>query len=660
MHVENPGVAGKLPTEKVTPMSLASALNLGADFQGTLPEINQAKLLIYTYDPAQRIDPEVKANAGHDGIQGGPPTLPLPPVPESIKPGEHYVVNDVLFTLPLANVGKINWRAFVDVKTAAILYLRAGVAHATGSIYQVDPITVTGNSGNTPSAPVATLDGFRTSVTLTGLAPPIAASPRTQSLTGEFVTLVDIDPPTVAPPTRESPFFFDSSVDTDDFAAVNAYHHCDSLFRLVQSLGIDVKEYFDETRFPVPVDHRAMYNQVNAQAPINATWTGSDGFRFGIAKMGTTVGIAADRRVVLHEFSHALLEDSVHSPNFGFAHSAGDSLAVILSDPESRVGDRFVSFPWVDIGRRHDRKVTDGWGWGGTFDINGYSSEQILSTTMFRGYRAIGGDSTNINTKKLAARYQVNLIVRGIGLLATDPITGSPTPDVFETAMITADLSTPTIEGYAGGAVHKIVRWAFEKQGLHRAPGVPTTSEGSSPPVDVYIDDGRHGEYAPYLEDFSQTSDIWNRTSADGMTDHQMPVPMADNFLYVRVKNRGSEAAHNVKVHVYYNKAGNGQMWPTDWQPVKTEMLPATGDPTFSISAGASGVVGPFHWMPGNANTVSLLAAVSATDANADHKNDLSNIDPTSMLPCSNGPIAIDRLVPFDNNIAVRKMTVMP
>ena len=43
----------------------------------------------------------------------------------------------------------------------------------------------------------------------------------------------------------------------------------------------------------------------------------------------------------------------------------------------------------------------------------------------------------------------------------------------------------------------KVIRWAFEKQGLFQLPGTPTPNDnvGSPPAVDVYIDDGRHGEY---------------------------------------------------------------------------------------------------------------------------------------------------------------------
>ena len=60
---------------------------------------------------------------------------------------------------------------------------------------------------------------------------------------------------------------------------------------------------------------------------------------------------------MLHELGgHGILWDHVDSPNFGFAHSAGDSIAAILNDPDTQISgaDRFITFPWVNIGRRHD------------------------------------------------------------------------------------------------------------------------------------------------------------------------------------------------------------------------------------------------------------------------------------------------------------------
>src|SRR5207245_11567083 len=141
---------------------------------------------------------------------------------------------------------------------------------------------------------------------------------------------------------------------------------------------------FAGTAFPVHVDRRALGNVINAQCQGNAMSNGIGAVVFALADTGdlaNPIGISADWRVVLHELGgHGILWDHVNSPNFGFAHSAGDSFAVILNDPATQAPDPYVSFPWVNIGRRHDRPV-NGWGFGGANDVGGYSTEQILATT---------------------------------------------------------------------------------------------------------------------------------------------------------------------------------------------------------------------------------------------------------------------------------------
>jgi hypothetical protein len=432
---------------------------------------------------------------------------------------------------------------------------------------------------------------------------------------------------------------------------VNAYYHVDGFFRMVRDIGYSIAELFDGTirnpGFPVPVDFRALNDAVNAQGLGNSTMDGSGGFLFGLAAAGTLVGIADDPRVVAHEFCHALLWDAVNSPNFGFAHSAGDSIGVVLNDPGSEAPDRFVTFPWVTaVARRHDRPVAGGWAWGGTNDTGGYNSEQILSTTLFRLYQSIGGDSGDFNTQQWSAQYVVYLIVGGIASLATSPITPSPTPDIFATAMMNADAGTLGFDSQPGGEIRKVVRWSFEKQGLYQPPGapVPVTTPGAPPAIDVYIDDGRNGEYQ-YLGDFWETTDIWNRLNADGGTTHETPIVGVTNFAYVRVKNRGSTAATNVTVRGHHCRPSTGLVWPDDWQPMDTPSLIAPGD----IAPGASVIVGPFQWTPTEVGHECMLMSVSTT-------GDLANNDPATSLPCANGPIPHYRLVPFDNNIAQRNV----
>lgn len=648
VKVKRPGPKARFLAENLErPALVARVLRLEGAAARRL-KINRTRLVVYRYEADQRLHPESRIRQKAAPLQEGPPTLPLPPVPKGIAEGGHHVVTEVLFSLPVAGWGNLNWRAFVECESGTVLYLRAFTACASGMVYAVDPLTATGNAAITPTSPAATLDAQRTNVALQGIDP---ANP--QDLSGEFVELVERDAPVQAAPTQPSPpADFTYSVPTPDFAAVNAYHHCDALFRLVQGMGFTIANYFDETTFPVPVDHWGKNLAVNAHCAGNMAGTGIGEFVFGVEATGTQVGIAADWRVVLHEFGHGLLWDSVHWPNFGFAHSAGDSLAAILNDPGSLAPDRFLSFPWVTDTRRHDRDVTAGWAWGGTNDVGGYSSEQILSTTLFRAYRSSGGDAVHSNAalqlqrRQFAARYLSYLIIRAIGSLATSPVTPTATPDVFATALMNADVGTTNFEGHPGGAFHKVVRWAFEKQGLYQPPGAPTpvVAAGAPPEVDVYIDDGRAGEY-PYQQNFWNTQDIWNRLAADGGTAHQTPVTNQTNYLYVRVKNRGSQNASGVAVRAFHCEPGTGLVWPDDWMAVTPASLNVAG----GVPAGGSVVVGPFEWTPTVVGHECLLAYVSAT-------GDLANADTASMLPCATGPIPHWRLVPFDNNIGQRNV----
>ena len=635
----------------ITAVQLKKLLNI----TGANPKITATRKLIYQFDPDRRFDPEVQTSSG-GAFESGPPTLPLPTLPPQIQAGQHYVVTEVLFSLPVEDIGPVNWRAFIEEQSGAVLYLRALIACAAGQIFRSDPLTAGAGPAVTPVSPAAVLNGFRSTVPLEGLT---IGNP--QALRGQFVQLVDSEAPPVPAPTSMNPpanFFFDAP--TREFAAANAYHHCDGLFRLMQGMGFNLGSYFDGTAFPVPVDACAFNDIINARAPGNSTGSGSGGFLFGLAATPfPAVSIAADVRVVLHEFGHTILWDSVHSPNFGFAHSAGDSLAAILMDPESALrGDpvrRFHTFPWILPNRQHGREVAAGWGWGGVRDVGGYSSEQILSTTHFRIYRSIGGDSTDVARRKMSARQAAYLIFRAIGSLATNPTTPTPNPGVYATALMNADIGTANFEGYRGGAYHKVIRWAFEKQGLFQAPGspVPVTRPGAPPKVDIYINDGvdyqgnpRNGEYM-FQPVHWECKDIWNRLSATpggGGGVHETPIVGRTNFAYVRVKNRGTQAATNVTVRGYSADPGAGLSWPGDWKPMATPRLNVA-----NIPAGGEVIVGPFRWKPVVVGHECMFMEVSSAA-------DRSNIDPATFFPSANGPTPEWRVVPFDNNIGQRNV----
>jgi hypothetical protein len=643
----------KLDPRKPAPAALAKLLGIGDAKQFGLKVNGPARWWLVRFERARRTDPESRA-VGPRGRSQGPPTLVLPEVDPRIEEGVHYPALEVLFTLALPTWGRLNWRAFVEPVTGSVLYVRAFVACATGRVYHTDPTVQTGNlSLRARSASTTDLDNQRSTDTLLGLvAPSGTPTSITQSLRGEFVVIQDTDAPTAAPPTTASPFFFDFSSPTDGFAATATYFHADACFRLVRNLGFNVATYFNGTTFPVPVDHRGM-TAVNARCEGNTAGNGVGKFRFGPCDTGTTVGMGAEGRTVYHEFGHALLWDNVMWPNFGFAHSAGDALAMIVTDPHTLItgSDRFIVFTFCPLSmnpaddRRADRLPADGWAWGGAQDTGGYPSEEILTTTLFRVYRSLGGDSVQQSLQEFASRYCLYLIIRAIGSLATSPITPTLEPDAFADPLMAADRLTTSFEGYSGGAMHKVVRWSFERQGLYQPPGAatPVTAPGAPPDVDVYIDDGRNGEYQ-FRENFWDTTEIWNRRAADGGTTHEDPVVGWTNYAYVRIRNRGTIPATGITVRGYHSRPMTGLVWPGDWAAMTTASLPGPA----SLAPGAAAVVGPFEWTPNTVGHECMLMIVSAA-------GDRSVVDSPGGT-VTGGSIPHWRLVPHDNNIAQRNV----
>lgn len=585
-------------------------------------KITACQDLIYSYQAKLRLPPPESEGPEDQNELPSIPELDIGPAPK-IKEGHFRYAAEVLFTTTSKNLGDLNWRAFIDWQTNSVLYIRPLVADVSGCVFPNDPISLSGNSQLDPTATTALLDAQREMVTLERLI----FGGSSVSLSGEHVVVQDVDAPNIAPPTENASgaSVFCYPADSDDFAAVCGYYTHDWLYQLVEDLGFNLNMYFDGATFPVVVDHR-WANTVNAQAPGNAMGNGVLRFRYSFAASGSNVGMATDARVCAHEFGHGILWDHLSSPNFSFAHGLGDTLAAILFDPESKAPDRFRTFPFSNlILRRHDRAVESGWGWGGTRDVGSYPSSEILSTTAFRIYRSLGGDATQLEERQHASRYTAYI------LLLAPPLLASVVPNTKEglsSAMQESDQGTTDFDGYSGGWAHKVVRWSFEKQSLYG---------GQPPAVDIYIDDGRSGEY-PYTTELESAPDIWNRHREDGGTGHETPRAGIENYLYVRVSNRGSESASGVKLKAYKATSNKGKLWPNDWA-----VLGDTVSIKKPIPAKESVIVGPLPWCPQNICGERVLASASV-------KSDQSNIVTIAK------PLPFRRLVLGDNNIAVRKM----
>lgn len=612
-------------------------------------EMVSDRLVVFRYESAQRLSNERDVENGDHSDQGHGVAFPftIPPPPD-LPDGTFRLAREIIFRIVTPPRGLVTWLAIVDAETGDLLYLRPFTADVDGLVFTRDPMTAGGTAG--PDTSTATLNGFRSTVTLPGLSAP--ASGAEQALSGDNIAVQDFELATAAPPTEPTGTNFDYASRTNDFAAVNAYYHNDRFFRFVADLGFPRANYFNGTTFPLPVDHRGRFGstdgiEINASCSGNGTG-GIANADYELAHLGDTdnpIGLANDWRIVLHELGgHGILYDHVNFANFGFAHSAGDSFAAVLSDPDSLAADRFATFPWIAlISRRHDRAVGAGWAWGGSRDDQGYQSEEILCTSHFRIYRSLGGDSSNIDARRFAARVVCYLMLRGVGTLT--PATNPANASGWVNALLAADAGDWTTAGLAGGAYGKVIRWAFEKQGLFQAAGAPTpvAKEGKPPAQDVYIDDGRHGEYQ-FQPVHWNNQNVWNRRYPDDGTLHEDPWLNRTNFAYCRVRNRGTQTATSVIVRAYHTDPGAGLTWPDDWVPMATTQLSVP-----DIPSGGEVVVGPFSWTPTVADHECLLMIASSS-------GDPSNVD-------AFGPgesIAEWRLVPHDNNIGQRNVHPVP
>jgi hypothetical protein len=329
-----------------------------------------------------------------------------------------------------------------------------------------------------------------------------------------------------------------------------------------------------------------------------------------------------------------------------------------------------------------------GWSWNGSLHRGvsntrrkGYETEQILSSSLFRLYQCLGGDTREkLLPKKAdqriqlirqsASHYSVYVIMRGLQLLGSPGIVPADRADHFVSALIDADIGTGTWEvtfppgsttkfRRIGGCAHKIIRWAFEAQGMYAPPGKITNAPGLSPLVDIYIADMRPtaiatragdiqygpGNYAPvplYWDRYQSGSDVaplWQAASN--------VIKAQGKHIRVTVGNRGSESAQHVKVNVWWRQWPKGTDAP-DWNHGEgwTPCEPSVGKGR-TIAPGASTTFGPFSHVPPRGKRYLVLAQATCGD-------DPANTDPATYLPCSQLKTPLIDLVAGDNNLGLR------
>jgi len=395
------------------------------------------------------------------------------------------------------------------------------------------------------------------------------------------------------------------------------------------------------------------------------------------------LSVASDPRWAWHEFGHVLNFASTGELEFPFAHSAGDALAAIASDPISRLATaedpdaelRHVTYPWIEVpGRSHGRSALRGYGWCGCRNLtrlnftgsleryhHTYFGEQIMSSSLFRLYRSLGGDTRSTGgvqvagdeeTRLSASDYCIYLIMRAISLLGSDTLAPARTADQFVSALIEADLGTGdwTLVDVVwpfnrdtrkevkrqGGRIHKVIRWAFEQQGLYATDNPRLTSEalGKPPRVDIFIADRRRcdgnsgdGGYAPVPLRCSD-DEPWHA--------HGGSLERQDRQVTVRVGNRGDQPAVRTGVRAWWARPSDNNM---EWQPMAAP-LPC------DIAGNGGGSVQFQLELPPEAGIGAVWVFVSA-DASADPSNLAADAEPPQSQP------ELLELVAHDNNLGL-------
>jgi len=250
----------------------------------------------------------------------------------------------------------------------------------------------------------------------------------------------------------------------------------------------------------------------------------------------------------------------------------------------------------------------------------------------------------------------IRLFTAALTKLPVETPVEAPSETVLAAAIEQADSELDDF-WWANGLHGKVLRDTFGRRGVagYRPQDPPNQ-------VDVYIDDGRSGGYGSDdgQDRFDQTlwkedhgagagKDLWavrvpyaSGAAVDPAQDHVEPAVGVPAHLYVRVRNRGAQPSGPVSIRVFIATADPDLLWPDAWVPGE---LAARQIP--DVLASGAIVVGPFTWTPTATGTRPVLAILECAADRA----------LTEGLAASDRVPAL-ALVPFDNNIAMRRLEV--
>ena len=289
---------------------------------------------------------------------------------------------------------------------------------------------------------------------------------------------------------------------------------------------------------------------------------------------------------------HGTLGDHVGSGTFGFAHSAGDGLAALQMDPNLQLRGTRTGSATRPSGHR-SRGASTGPGGVGRTRTDGTRGRQRRrergdpghsATSGFTDRSAViiptsdGGGSRPVS-RHTSSFVTIGQLTPGTNPGNWDPVTMTNVPgrgaQLWCEALQETDLENWMTEGLSGGAYNKVIRWAFEKQGATslrerpasrpRARRRPSTSTSTTAAAASTRSRPVHWRTSRCGTGTRLTAGSGHQNANDGVT----------NYLYVKVKNRGTSAAGERDRHRLPLPARSWATWPTDFAAMTPVGRPA-------------------------------------------------------------------------------------
>ena len=483
----------------------------------------------------------------------------------------------------------------------------AGKKIGAALIFDPDPITTSGNTTLTTLSPE--LNDLRSPVSLKGLNPADASGK--YHLSGTNCHIMDVVSPMIAPSESIDGVFVFKRNDTG-FKDGMAYFHIDTFYRYLQTLGFTLPSLT-----PANID---VHGNTSHYDPITSDIV------FAAAD-GVSPSDAEDAGMILHQYAHAIQD--TQNPGFisssGLGSGFGDLLPALYYDHKHANWSttRGLTAPWAGSGRRYDRI----WNFDNSSIVGESARGEIWASTLFEIYLKIGGGSSHLIHRQFARDLMLKLHLMANSMV---PVSGA-NPTQMAQQLEAADNNLEGWRSLANGLHQKVIYDTFQQRNLFGYPPLP---------VDVYIDDGRNGGY-DFLQRFWNCEDlVVRRNSTDSPTmGHEQPILNQPNYLWAKVKRKGSGDLGTVNVKAFSCSPGTGLIWPVHWTATTPTSIPAT-----TLGTSTEEWVGPFEFVPTEENHSCILAIVEA-------ENDPAN---TETLV---GNVSHGLLVPFDNNIAQRNLS---